>query len=98
MQKVAWPATMVSSEGVIEKYLIADRRARPVTIPGRAIGSTRSSDSEFCPKNLNRDSAKAADVPSRRAIAVAASPTLTELMSAVCARSSCSASDHQWVE
>src|SRR5689334_20995382 len=98
MQNVAWPATIVFRDGVIEKYLIADSSESPVTMPGSAIGSTSSSDREFLPKKLNRDSANAATVPSTIATAVAARPTLTEFSSAAWARVSCRASDHQWVE
>ena len=98
MQKVAWPITIVSSDGVSEKYSIADKSARPVMMPGSAIGSTSSSDSEFLPKKLKRPSAKAAAPPSSIDTSVAASPTLKELIRAVWARPSCRASDHQCVE
>src|SRR5436190_22335043 len=98
MQKVAWPITIVISDGVSEKYSIADSSAKPVMMPGSAIGSTSSSDSEFLPKKLKRPSAKAAAPPSTIDTSVAASPTLNELISAVWARVSWMASDHQWVE
>jgi len=50
MQKVAWPTTTVVRDGVMPKYLIADSSESPVTMPGRAIGSTNRSEIEFLPK------------------------------------------------
>ena len=65
------------------RYSIVESSDRPVTMPGRAIGSTSSSDSAFLPKKRKRDSANAAALPSTSAIAVARRPTLNEFSSAV---------------
>ena len=51
-------------------------RATPVTMPGRAIGSTNRNEYVLRPKKRKRCMAKAASVPSTRAIAVAASADL----------------------
>ena len=50
MQKVEWPTATVTSDGVSDRYSIAESSDNPVTMPGSAIGSTSSSDSEFFPK------------------------------------------------
>ena len=47
MQKVAWPTMIVNSPAVmpntgLSTLVITDCRATPVTMPGRAIGSTTS--------------------------------------------------------
>ena len=56
--------------------------AIPVTIPGSAIGSTTRNEMVSRPKKLNRVTASEARLPSTSAIAVAASPTLIEVMKA----------------
>ena len=50
----------------------------PVTIPGRAIGSTKRSEIASRPKNFARASAAAASVPSTMASAVDTSATRME--------------------
>ncbi len=52
--------------------LIVAFRAMPVTIPGRAIGRTRTNDTVSRPKNRKRCTASAARLPSTIASAVAA--------------------------
>ena len=54
----------------------------PVMMPGSAIGSTNSSEIASRPKNLARDSAAAASVPSTSASAVAIAATSTDSRSA----------------
>ena len=98
MQKVAWPATTVQSDGWMFRYSIAESRAMPVTIPGRAIGSTKRSEITFWPKKRNRDSANATHVPRTSAIAAARSPTENEFTRASRANWSFHASRNQWVE
>jgi hypothetical protein len=56
--------------------------ARPVTIPGRAIGRITIRFRACCPKNLNRAIAKESNVPRIRAIMEAANATTTEVQSA----------------
>ena len=63
-------------------YSIADCRARAVTIPGRAMGSTSAKEMASRPKNRNRCTANAANDPSTSAIAVAHAPAIRELASA----------------
>src|SRR5439155_5935029 len=57
---------------------IAEFRARPVMIPGRAMGRTRKKDSASRPKNLNRCTAKAASDPRPRAMTVAPPAAFTD--------------------
>ena len=97
MQNVAWPATTVQSDGVMFRYSIAESRAIPVTMPGSAIGSTKSSEIAFLPKNRNRESAKAMQVPRRSASAAARRPTVSECTSASRANWSPHASRNQCV-
>ena len=70
----------------------------PVTMPGSAIGSTKRSEIAFWPKNRNRDSAKAMQVPRRSASAAARRPTEKEFTSASRANGSFHASRNQCVE
>ena len=56
--------------------------AMPVTIPGRAIGSTNRNEIASRPKNVNRWRASAARVPSTMATAVATRPTWMDSPSA----------------
>src|SRR6478672_13323312 len=97
MQNVAWPATTVQSDGVMFRYSIAESRAIPVTMPGSAIGSTKSSEIAFLPKNRKRERAKAMHVPRKRASAAARRPTEKEFTSASRANWSFHASRNQWV-
>ena len=53
--------------------------AMPVTMPGRASGRMTRNEIVSRPKNLWRETAKAARVPRTRAIAVAPSPAFTEM-------------------
>src|SRR3954453_6425532 len=57
-------------------------RARAVTIPGNAIGSTSRNEIASRPKKRKRCTAKAAIEPSSRAIAVAIRPARTDSQSA----------------
>ena len=56
--------------------------ATPVTIPGRAIGSSTRKEIVSRPKKRWRATASEASVPSTIAIAVAAAPALSEVSSA----------------
>ena len=71
-------------------------RAIPVTIPGRAMGSTTRKLTLDRPKNLYRATANAAIVPSTRAIAVAPSPALTEFSRPSIAPLLCAARPHHF--
>src|SRR5919204_1564131 len=90
MQKVAWPITIVQSDGrrwytgLFEKN---ELRAIPVTTPGSAIGSTRRNVIMSRPKKRKRLTAAAAAVPSTRAHAVASPAALSESTSALRASS-----------
>ena len=70
-------------------------RATAVTMPGRAIGRIHRNDSEFWPKKRKRCMAKAASVPSTRAMSVATAATLTEFHSASFGPSASHAARHQ---
>src|SRR5919204_4247017 len=91
MQNVAWPITIVQSDGVkwctglFEKN---ELRAIPVTTPGSAIGRTSRNVTASRPKNRNRATAVAAAVPRTRATAVARPAAFSERNSAVRASSS----------
>src|SRR2546429_8759209 len=63
--------------------LIAEFRAIPVTIPGSASGRTRKKEPASRPKKRKRWTAKAARLPSTRAIVVAPTPALIEVTKAV---------------
>src|SRR4051794_22089699 len=56
--------------------------AMPVTMPGSASGSTTRRETAPRPKNSNRDTARAASVPSTRAMSVAPTPAFTDVHSA----------------
>src|SRR5437667_8898277 len=75
MQNVAWPRTIVAVEKPIPEVRTVAFRASPVTIPGRAIGSTSEREKTSRPKKLNRWIAKAASDPRRMAIAADSRPT-----------------------
>lgn len=61
---------MVKKPGSRLTVLNAVNSARPVTIPGKAIGNSSNSEMAFLPKKSRRQSAAAASVPSTNAIAV----------------------------
>jgi len=82
MQKVAWPTTIVHSDSGTPRNRKADWRAIPVTIPGRAIGRTTSSDRVSRPKKRWRWTANDSKVPSTRATRVAPTAALTEVQRA----------------
>jgi hypothetical protein len=72
-------------------------RARPVTMPGSAIGITTRNETVSRPKKRWRATANEASVPRMRAIPVAAAPTLMEVKKALRAAWSRSASPNQCV-
>src|SRR5215470_5024679 len=85
MQKVAWPITIVQSEGLswwTGLLLKNELSAMPVTTPGRASGSTSRNVIASRPKNAKRLTTAAAAVPSKSAISVAAPAALSERTSA----------------
>src|SRR6266498_3713085 len=82
MQNVAWPTATVNAEKPMAAVLIVALRAIPVTMPGRAIGSTNRKEMDSRPKNENRWIARAAREPSRIATIVAPNPTWTDRTSA----------------
>ncbi len=51
MQNVAWPIMIVHRLKVMPTVLMPVRSAIPVTIPGSAIGSTRTNEIAWRPKN-----------------------------------------------
>ena len=65
MQNVACPRTIVQVENGMSIRLKAERRAMPVTMPGRAIGRMKSTEIASRPKNFIREIAAAASVPSK---------------------------------
>ena len=89
--------TMVSSERLIPADWKAELSAIPVMIPGRASGSTSSSETASRPKKRKRCTPKAAAVPSRSATAVANRPALTESQSAECTCGSFQATENHFV-
>ena len=98
MQNVAWPTTTVNRPRLTLKIWVkVSLSASPVTIPGRAIGRMTRNEIVSRPKKRCRDTAKEARVPSTRAIAVAASPTLIEVWNAARAPLSPSASPNHLV-
>ena len=82
MQNVPWPMTTVVKPRSHPSRMKVLRSATPVTMPGRAMGSTMRNDRELRPKNLYRWSANDRHVPSTSATAVAASASFTEVQSA----------------
>src|ERR671934_2070154 len=82
MQNVAWPITIVQSDGWIELNEKNELSAIPVTTPGSAIGKTSRKVTAFLPKKRNRETAAAAAVPSKSATPVAAPAALSERTSA----------------
>ena len=51
MQNVAWPIMIVNKLKVMPRVLMPVRSAIPVTIPASAIGSTRTNEIAWRPKN-----------------------------------------------
>src|SRR5690242_987069 len=85
MQNVAWPITIVHSDGLIwctGLLLKNELSAMPVTTPGSAIGSTSRNVIASRPKKRKRLTAVAAAVPSTSAAAVARPAALSERKSA----------------
>jgi hypothetical protein len=95
MQKVAWPATIVHRDRGTPRKRKADWRAMPVTIPGRAIGSTTSRDSVSRPKKRWRWTANESRVPRTRATRVAPAAAFTEVQRAARAPGLPQARPHQ---
>src|SRR5919202_1301513 len=85
MQNVAWPITIVESDGskwwigLLEKK---EWSAIPVTTPGSAIGRTRRKLTASRPKKRKRLTAAAAAVPRTSATAVARAAAFSERTSA----------------
>src|SRR3989442_12735375 len=63
--------------------LMAELRAMPVTMPGRANGRMRKNEIASRPKKRNRGRAKAASDPSSNAIDVAPRPAFKDMSSAL---------------
>src|SRR6476646_1561551 len=82
MQNVACPTTIVAVEKLIPAVLTVALRARPVTMPGRAIGRTSDSEKISRPKNWKRWIANAASEPSTIAISADRRPTWIDRTSA----------------
>ena len=86
MQNVACPITIVQMLKLIpigaRTFRIVACSARPVTIPGSAIGRMTRNEMISRPKNLERETASDASVPSTSAIKVAPRAALTESRSA----------------
>ena len=98
MQNVACAIATVQIDSSIPRMVRkAVRNASAVTMPGSAIGSTTSSDSVCRPKNEYRPSANASSVPSTSAMAVAISPTSSDVTTAARTPSLPSALDHQCI-
>src|SRR5271155_3174454 len=88
---------IVTSERLMPPNVKNERRANPVMIPGRAIGSTRKRDTASRPKNRNRCTPNAAAEPRTSASSVAAKPAFTESHSADLTEGSSHATVNQWV-
>ena len=74
----------------------ADLSASPVMIPGSAKGKTRKSEMDSRPKKRNRWTPKAASEPRTIERTVAATPALTDRMSAARTCGSLKATENQW--
>src|SRR5919202_2711710 len=100
MQNVAWPITIVESDGskwwigLLEKK---EWSAIPVTTPGSAIGRTSRKLTASRPKKRKRLTAAAAAVPSTSATAVARPAALSESTSESRASWSCQAAWNHFV-
>src|SRR6476620_1493914 len=98
MQKVACPTITVKRlSGTSRTWVKVLEIATPVTIPGRAIGRMTRKEMVSRPKKRWRATARAARVPSTRAIAAAITPALIEVTKASRAASSLNACENQWV-
>src|SRR6476469_1893705 len=97
MQNVAWATITVSSDRPPSRFTNVWLSARPVTMPGSAIGSTTMNETVLRPKNENRDTAIASSVPRISATAAAASATRSESKNALRAPSLWIAADSQCV-
>src|SRR5436190_20712572 len=98
MQNVAWPTITVNRLRLMPStWVKVSDRATPVTIPGRAIGRTTRNEIVSRPKNRWRETASEASVPSTIAIAVAATPAFSEVISASRGPESWKAWLNQWV-
>src|SRR5919112_523902 len=98
MQKVAWPTITVKRlSGTLRTLVKVLEMATPVTIPGRAIGRITRKEIVSRPKKRWRATARAARVPSTRAIEPAIRPALIEVTKASRAASSLKAWLNQWV-
>src|SRR6058998_2460403 len=73
---------MVSRLKVRPAEEIAELSARPVMMPGNAIGRTSTKDRASRPKNLNRCTAKAANDPRTSAITVAPTAAFSDVRTA----------------
>src|SRR3954452_15200009 len=98
MQKVAWPTITVNRLRLMPRtWVKVSLRATPVTIPGSAIGRTTRNEIVSRPKERWRATASDARVPRSIAIAVAATPALSEVTSASRGPLSWKAWLNQWV-
>ena len=97
IQKVACPTIIVKIVNSPKKLVNTLLRAIPVTIPGSAIGNTKSSEIESRPKNLYLDIAAAAREPKISAITVAKRATTALRATASLTPSFTNALDHQVV-
>ena len=77
--------------------MIADRRAMPVMIPGRAMGRMMKRLSVFFPKKLVLQTAAAARVPTTRATTVEIAATRSERPNAALISEFCQATPNQSV-
>src|SRR5438093_11141382 len=92
MQKVAWPITIVQSDGLrpwTGLFVKKEFNAIPVTTPGSAIGRTSRNVIASRPKKRNRLTAVAAAVPSTSAIVVAIPAAFSDRTRALRASSLC---------
>src|SRR5689334_12711423 len=78
MQNVAWPTTIVAVDSVMPAVRAVALRARPVTMPGRAIGRTSDNENASRPKNENRWIANAASEPRTTAARLDRTATWTD--------------------
>src|SRR5438105_7533548 len=102
MQKVAWPTTIVQSEKVVNgqraQKVKNELSAIPVMIPGSAIGRTSRNETASRPKKRKRWTAKAAALPRRSAMIVAAVAALIESTKAARASVLCHVDANHFVE
>ena len=89
--------TIVQSEKLTPQRTKNELSARPVMIPGSAIGSTKRNETESRPKKRERERPNAASDPSTSATAVARSPARSDNQRAVRTSSSFHASVNHFV-